>query len=85
MAYACGHPDRSHYSSGMCQNCYLAKYYLKRNSKQEEKAKSKVESETKSITEVTSCKSEKIVPKRSFTENDLMISSAKKQKTEEIE
>ena len=55
MAHACGHPDRSHYSSGMCQNCYLAKYYLKRKNKQEEKAKAKLESETaKSTTEVTS-------------------------------
>jgi NMD protein affecting ribosome stability and mRNA decay len=30
LAYACGHTTRSHYSSGMCQNCYLAKYYLAR-------------------------------------------------------
>jgi hypothetical protein len=33
MATVCGHTDRSHYSSGMCQNCYLAKYYLKRKQK----------------------------------------------------
>jgi hypothetical protein len=39
----------------MCQNCYLAKYYLKRKNKQEEKAKAKLESETaKSTNEVTS-------------------------------
>ena len=30
LAYACEHTKRSHYSSGMCQNCYLAKYYLTR-------------------------------------------------------
>ena len=30
MAYACGHPNKPHYSSGMCQNCYLAKYYQKK-------------------------------------------------------
>ena len=33
MAYACGHPNKSHYSRGMCQNCYLAKYYIKRKQK----------------------------------------------------
>lgn len=88
MAHACGHTDRSHYSSGMCQNCYLAKYYLKRKSKQEEKAKAKLESEAaKSTTEATStdelqtCESD-ISPKRTFTQSDLMISSAKKQKIE---
>lgn len=45
MASVCGHTDRSHYSSGMCQNCYLAKYYLKRKNKQEEKAKAKLDVE----------------------------------------
>lgn len=37
MAWACGHPDKSHYSNGMCQNCYLAKYYQKRKSKMADK------------------------------------------------
>ena len=41
MAYACGHPQKSHYSSGMCQNCYLAKYYIKRKNKVAEKAEAK--------------------------------------------
>lgn len=87
MAYACGHPERSHYSSGMCQNCYLAKYYLKRKNKQEEKAKAKLDAEA-AKTEVTSvggpsgtCESD-ITPKRHLTDSDLMMSSAKKQKTE---
>ena len=37
MAWACGHPNKSHYSRGMCQNCYLAKYYIKRKQKQTKK------------------------------------------------
>lgn len=88
MAHACGHPERSHYSSGMCQNCYLAKYYLKRKNKAEEKAKAKLDAETaKSSTEVTSVSEPRlsesdITPKRHFTEGDLMMSSAKKQKIE---
>ena len=37
MAYGCGHPHKPHYSQGMCQNCYLAKYYVKRKLKQTKK------------------------------------------------
>ena len=33
MASECEHTFRPHYSSGLCQNCYLAKYYLKRKKK----------------------------------------------------
>jgi hypothetical protein len=45
MADACGHPERSHYSSGMCQNCYLAKYYLKRKTKAMQKQQDKSQQE----------------------------------------
>ena len=30
MATECEHTDRPHYSSGKCQSCYLAEYYIKR-------------------------------------------------------
>jgi hypothetical protein len=33
----CGHPNKSHYSNGMCQNCYLSKYYIKRKEKADKK------------------------------------------------
>tara|TARA_B110000285_G_C15120559_1_gene616845 strand:+ start:1977 stop:2255 length:279 start_codon:yes stop_codon:yes gene_type:complete len=49
MAHACGHPHKSHYSSGMCQNCYLAKYYLKRKNKQAEKQKKAEGSEAEQV------------------------------------
>ena len=26
-AWACPHPYKLHYSKGLCQNCYLSKYY----------------------------------------------------------
>lgn len=51
MAHACGHPHKSHYSNGMCQNCYLAKYYLKRKVKQEQKASEKVADKSPSRSE----------------------------------
>jgi hypothetical protein len=41
MASLCEHTSRLHYSCGMCQNCYLSKYYLKRKKKQLEKRLSK--------------------------------------------
>ena len=31
-AWACRHSNRLHYSKGLCQNCYLAKYYIVRTS-----------------------------------------------------
>lgn len=43
MATSCPHTDRPHYSGGMCQSCYLAKYYLKRKQKNQDKAKGKQE------------------------------------------
>ena len=49
MAYACGHTNKSHYSSGMCQNCYLAKYYIKRKNKMEEKAKAEASKKDSSL------------------------------------
>ena len=33
MASACIHKNKPHYSNGLCQNCYLAQYYLKRKKK----------------------------------------------------
>ena len=32
-ATACSHTTKPHYSNGLCQNCYLAQYYLKRKKK----------------------------------------------------
>jgi len=55
-AYACGHPNKSHYSNGMCQNCYLAKYYIKRKNKS---PKSETENDSKQNT-VIAQKSKKI-------------------------
>lgn len=49
MASACGHFDRSHYSRGMCQNCYLSKYYIQRKDKKTKKntdKKAKAEEQT---------------------------------------
>lgn len=37
MATACAHIHKPHYSNGLCQNCYLAQYYLKRKKKNQEK------------------------------------------------
>ena len=37
MATACTHSHKPHYSNGLCQNCYLAQYYLKRKKKNQEK------------------------------------------------
>ena len=37
MAHACEHKNKPHYSNGLCQNCYLAQYYLKRKKKLEDK------------------------------------------------
>ena len=37
MANKCEHIYRSHYSNGLCQNCYLAQYYQKRKAKMLEK------------------------------------------------
>ena len=39
MASACSHKNKPHYSNGLCQNCYLAQYYLKRKEKNEKKKK----------------------------------------------
>ena len=39
MASACIHKNKPHYSNGLCQNCYLAQYYLKRKKKNENKTK----------------------------------------------
>ena len=36
-AWACEHTDKLHYSKGMCQNCYLAKYYRDRKEGQRKK------------------------------------------------
>jgi hypothetical protein len=36
-AWACSHDDRLHYSKGLCQNCYLAKYYRNRKEKKTKK------------------------------------------------
>jgi hypothetical protein len=41
LATECPHKDRPHYSSGRCQNCYLACYYQKRKAKQMAKQKEK--------------------------------------------
>lgn len=43
MASKCIHTNKSHYSNGLCQNCYLAQYYRKRKEKQ--MIKQKLESE----------------------------------------
>ena len=40
MAFACEHTDRSHYTNGLCQNCYLAEYYVKKKQKLDEQATS---------------------------------------------
>ena len=37
MATKCIHIDKPHYSGGLCSNCYLAQYYLKRKQKRFEK------------------------------------------------
>ena len=37
MASKCEHKDRQHYSTGLCQSCYLAKYYLKRVERKRQK------------------------------------------------
>ena len=37
MASKCEHTDKPHYSGGLCSNCYLAQYYLKRKQKKYEK------------------------------------------------
>ena len=68
MAYACGHFDRSHYSRGMCQNCYLSKYYVQRKDKKSKKPSGKEEAlvdedqknevESKVLEEVAEDKSE---------------------------
>lgn len=57
MAHACGHPHKSHYSNGMCQNCYLAKYYLKRKTKQEQKTKDKSGEKSQTCSENTNAES----------------------------
>lgn len=33
MASKCQHTTKPHYSSGLCQSCYLAQYYQKRKKK----------------------------------------------------
>ena len=66
MAYACGHPHKSHYSSGMCQNCYLAKYYLKRKQKQAEKQKQSSEDLMKLERKDTSAVSEQAPTEEDF-------------------
>lgn len=57
MAHACGHPHKSHYSNGMCQNCYLAKYYLKRKVKQDNKTKEKGDDKSPTCSENTHAES----------------------------
>ena len=37
MASKCQHTNKPHYSSGLCQSCYLAQYYQKRKKKMLEK------------------------------------------------
>ena len=48
MASECAHTDRPHYSSGLCQNCYLAQYYKKRKEKAIRKEKEKNEARDRS-------------------------------------
>lgn len=43
-AWACQHSNKLHYSKGLCQNCYLAKYYRERK---EEKRKKELRAEQK--------------------------------------
>ena len=56
MATKCPHPNKPHYSSGLCQSCYLAQYYQKRKKKMLDKEISKKISES---SEKLSEKSEK--------------------------
>ena len=45
-AWGCPHKDKLHYSKGLCQNCYLAKYYqscLKQKRKAKKSRKSRDE------------------------------------------
>jgi len=65
MAYACGHPQKSHYSSGMCQNCYLAKYYIKRKNKVAEKAEAKAKATGGSTADLVNIEDNKAISKTS--------------------
>ena len=47
-AWACEHTDKLHYSKGMCQNCYLAKYY--RDRKDAQRKKKLLNTQEKSLT-----------------------------------
>ena len=88
MAYACGHTHKSHYSNGMCQNCYLAKYYLKRKNKASEKNSVKggsvenlVNLEQKAISKTSDQSEQMLKEAENSTESDYQTGS-KRQKME---
>jgi hypothetical protein len=59
MASKCTHLNKPHYSSGLCQSCYLAQYYQKRKKKMLDKEDMKKKSDSSDKLSEKSEKSEK--------------------------